>query len=80
MLSFVSSVFLWLGICQQSWCQNSNLATGDNPGVYAQVKRCEEMLRKLRFFQDQIVKEDIFLSQKADVNKPYDLDELEVRT
>jgi len=44
-----------------------------------QVKRCEEMLRKLRFFQDQIVKEDIFLSQKADVNKPYDLDELESR-
>eukprot|EP00976_Prorocentrum_cordatum_P103978 1193685-Prorocentrum_minimum.AAC.3 len=42
------------------------------------VKRCDEMLRKLRFFSDQITKSDIMVSPKAGNSRPYDLDELEV--
>lgn len=44
----------------------------------SQVKRCDEMLRKLRFFNDQITKADIMVSPKAGIQRPYDLDELEV--
>merc|ERR1719183_3474806 len=42
-----------------------------------QVKRCDEMLRKLRFFSDQMHKADIMVSPKSGIPKPYDLDELE---
>jgi len=45
-----------------------------------QVKRCDEMLRKLRFFSDQITKSDIMVSPKAGgMSRPYDLDELEAK-
>eukprot|EP00242_Pyramimonas_sp_CCMP2087_P004638 CAMPEP_0198211454 /NCGR_PEP_ID=MMETSP1445-20131203/23973_1 /TAXON_ID=36898 /ORGANISM="Pyramimonas sp., Strain CCMP2087" /LENGTH=838 /DNA_ID=CAMNT_0043885717 /DNA_START=197 /DNA_END=2713 /DNA_ORIENTATION=+ len=44
-----------------------------------QVKRCDEMLRKLRFFNDQITKADIMVSPKAGIQRPYDLDELEAK-
>mmetsp|Transcript_17767 Transcript_17767/g.24563 ORF Transcript_17767/g.24563 Transcript_17767/m.24563 type:complete len:848 (+) Transcript_17767:114-2657(+) len=43
----------------------------------SQVKRCDEMLRKLRFFAEQIAKADIMVSPKAGVQRPYELDELE---
>jgi hypothetical protein len=34
-----------------------------------QVKRCDEMLRKLRFFSDQMHKADIMVSPKGGIPK-----------
>ena len=34
-----------------------------------QVKRCDEMLRKLRFFSDQMLKADIMVSPKGGIPK-----------
>ena len=44
----------------------------------AQVKRCAEMARKLRFFKDQIQKADLRISTGGTTEKELDLDELEV--
>jgi len=44
-----------------------------------QVKRCDEMLRKLRFFTDQIDKADLVAVARPPRDKAYELDELEVK-
>ena len=44
-----------------------------------QVKRCDEMLRKLRFFSDQIDKADLVAVARPPRDKAYELDELEVK-
>ena len=49
------------------------------PRACPQVKRCEEMLRKLRFFGDQIVKADLVAVPRPPRDKAYELDELEVK-
>jgi len=45
----------------------------------AKVKRCDEMLRKLRFFSDQINKAELVAVPRAQRDKAYELDELEVK-
>lgn len=44
-----------------------------------QVKRCDEMLRKLRFFGEQIAKADLVALPRTTREKAYELDELEVK-
>jgi len=44
-----------------------------------QVKRCDEMLRKLRFFAEQITKADLVAVPRTTRDKAYELDELEVK-
>ena len=44
-----------------------------------QVKRCEEMARRLRFFTDQIEKSGHTLNQNPSLERTFDLDELEVK-
>eukprot|EP00879_Flechtneria_rotunda_P026875 GHRR01028714.1.p1 GENE.GHRR01028714.1~~GHRR01028714.1.p1 ORF type:complete len:122 (+),score=28.95 GHRR01028714.1:407-772(+) len=44
-----------------------------------QVKRCDEMARKIRFFHDQVEKAAFAIGHRALPDKGYDLDELEVR-
>ena len=44
-----------------------------------QVKRCDEMLRKLRFFSDQIAKADLVAVARPPRDTAYELDELEVK-
>jgi len=43
------------------------------------VKRCDEMLRKLRFFAEQITKVDLVAVPRPQRDKAYELDELEVK-
>ena len=43
------------------------------------MKRCDEMLRKLRFFSDQIVKADLVAVARPPRDKAFELDELEVK-
>lgn len=44
-----------------------------------QVKRCDEMLRKLRFFSDQINKAGLVSTPRPAIQTAYDLDELEAK-
>ena len=45
-----------------------------------QVKRCDEMLRKMRFFAEQMHKAGLVAVPRADAeDRPYHLDELEAR-
>ena len=45
-----------------------------------QVKRCDEMLRKMRFFSEQMQKAGLVAVPRADAeDRPYHLDELEAR-
>ena len=44
-----------------------------------QVKRCEEMARRLRFFTDQIEKSGLTLNEFPSIDRTFDLDELEVK-
>lgn len=62
--------------------QFKDLNTDKSPfqRTYAkQVKRCGEMVRKLRFIKDQISKAGISVSASALTSKDIDLDELEVK-
>ena len=46
----------------------------------SQVKRCDEMLRKMRFFAEQMQKAGLVAVPRADAeDRPYHLDELEAR-
>ncbi|KIZ03543.1 V-type H+-transporting ATPase subunit I [Monoraphidium neglectum] len=44
-----------------------------------QVKRCDEMARKIRFFHDQVEKAGLTIGIRAVADKTYDLDELEAK-
>lgn len=43
-----------------------------------QVKRCDEMARRLRFFHEQVEKAGLVVKARAQ-EKTYEFDELEVR-
>lgn len=44
-----------------------------------QVRRCDEMARKLRFFTDQVTKSDVVMGGIHSSEKAYELDELEAK-
>ncbi len=45
----------------------------------SQVKRCDEMARRLRFLHEQVDKEGLPIAHRSVFGKAYTVDELEVR-
>ena len=50
-----------------------------SPALHQQVKRADEMLRKLRFFQEHITKAGLVAIPRPSTEQAYQLDELEAK-
>lgn len=71
MMSASAAQVLLAGIACSLW-------GGAKQGRWLQVKRCNEMSRRLRFFHEQVTGAEIFMAPTM-VDTGFDLDELEVR-